>query len=219
MIFRFAKCDTGPLFEMTHHFGRKIVVAIEPGANCGPAEREFLQRGNRLLRAPFPKTHLLRVTAKFLAESHRSRVHQMGATDFDHVVELGRFRRKGGGKFFEGGNETLLDLLGRADVDRGWNHVVARLTHVHVIVRVNRLAGADRFAGQLAGAIGDAFVRVRVRARAEPVWKMSEWKMLVELSLRDLLGRLHDERAPFRIEQTKIVIGLCGGPLQQAERG
>ena len=106
MIFRFAKCDAGPLFEMAHHFGREIAMTIEPGADCGPAEREFLQGGDRLLRAPFPETHLLRVTAEFLAESHRSRVHQMGATDLDHVVELGRFRRKRGGKFFERGNET-----------------------------------------------------------------------------------------------------------------
>ena len=112
----------------------------------------------------------------------------------------------------------VLELLGRADVDRGWNHVVARLTHVDMIVRVNRLAGADRFAGELAGAIGDDFVRVRVSARAGAGLENVEWKMFVELALRDLLGRLHDERASFGIEQTEIVIGLCGGPLQQAER-
>jgi hypothetical protein len=103
----------------------------------------------------------------------------------------------------------LFDLLGRADVDRGWNHVVARLTHVDVIVRVNRLAGADRFADELAGAIGNDFVRVRVGAGAGAGLKNVEWKMFVELALRDLLGRLHDERAPLGIEQTEIVIGLC----------
>ena len=142
----------------------------------------------------------------------------MSATDFDHIVELGRFRRKGVDQSFERRDETLLELLGRADVNCGWNHVVARLTHVDVIVRVNWLAGADRFAGELAGAIGDDFVRVRVRARAGTGLENVEWKMVVEFSFRNLLGRLHDERAPFRIEQTKIVIGLCGSPLQQAER-
>ena len=69
-------------------------MAIEPGADRGAAKREFLQRGNRLLRAPFPETHLLRVTAEFLAEPDRRRVHQMGATDLDHVVEFVRFRRQ-----------------------------------------------------------------------------------------------------------------------------
>jgi hypothetical protein len=89
---------------------------LSPGTNCGSTKSEFLQRRNCLLRAPFPETHLLCVTAEFLAESHRSRVHQMGATDLDHVVELGRFRRKRSGKPFERGDETLLELLGRADV-------------------------------------------------------------------------------------------------------
>ena len=42
--------------------------------------------------------------------------------------------------------------------------------------------------------------------------------MFVQLALRDFLGRLHDERAPFGIEQTEIVIGLCSRPLEQAER-
>ena len=38
------------------------------------------------------------------------------------------------------GNKTILELLGRADVDDRWNHVVARLAHVDVIV------GMDGFA-------------------------------------------------------------------------
>ena len=112
----------------------------------------------------------------------------------------------------------LLELLRRADVDRGWDHVVARLTHVDVIVRVNRLARADRFAGELAAAIGDDFVRVRVRARAGAGLENVEWKMFVELALHHFLGRLDDERAALGIEQTEIVIGLRGGPFHQAER-
>ena len=56
MIFRFAKCDTGALFEMAHHFGREIEMTIEPGADCGPAKREFLQaRQSPAPRAAFPK--------------------------------------------------------------------------------------------------------------------------------------------------------------------
>ena len=107
MIFRFAKCNAGALFEMAHHFGREIAMPIQPGADGGAAEREFLQRGDRLLRAPFPETHLLRVTAEFLAEPDRSRIHQMGATDLDHVLELVRFRRQRAVQFFERGDEAI----------------------------------------------------------------------------------------------------------------
>ena len=92
MICRFAERDAGPLLEMTHHFARKIVVPIQPGADRGAAEREFLERGDRLLGAPNPEPHLLRVAAKFLAEPDRRRVHQMGAPDLDHVVKFLRLR-------------------------------------------------------------------------------------------------------------------------------
>ena len=51
MIFRFAKRDAGPLFEMAHHLCGKFEVAIESGADRGAAEREFLQRGDRLFGA------------------------------------------------------------------------------------------------------------------------------------------------------------------------
>ena len=91
----------------------------------------------------------------------------------------------------------FFNLLGRADVDRGWNDVVARLTHVDVIVRVNRLAGADRLsrrAGrQRLEMTSFAFVFVLV---PEPVWKMSSGKCSSSLPFDDFLGRLHDERAP-----------------------
>ena len=85
MILRFAERNAGSLLEMAHHFGRKIVMPIEPGADGGAAEREFLKGGDRLLGAAFPKAHLLSVTAELLAEPHRSRIHQMGAADLDHV--------------------------------------------------------------------------------------------------------------------------------------
>ena len=183
-----------------------------------PAEREFLERGDRLLGAAFSETHLLRVAAEFLAEPDRRRVHQMGATDLDHVVKFRRFGGERGFQFFERRNEALLELLGRADVDRGWDHVVARLPHVDVIVRVNRIARADRFAGQLAAAVRDHFVRVRVRARAGTGLENVERKMFVELALGHFFRGLHDERAALRIEQTKIVIGLRGRPFDQTER-
>ena len=188
-------------------------MPIQPGANRGAAKGELLQRGDRLLRAPFPGTNLLRVTAEFLAEPDRRCVHQMGPTDLDHVVEFGRFRGQRVAEFLEGRDETMPELLRGADVDGRRDHVIARLPHVDVIVRVNRFARADRFAGQLAATIGNDFVRVRVRARARAGLENVERKMLVELAFHDFLGRLHDERAALGIEQTEIVIGLRRGPF------
>jgi hypothetical protein len=94
MIFRFAKGDSGPLSEMAHHFGRKIVMPVEPGPDRRPTEGEFLERADGGFGATFPVAHLLGVTAEFLPQPNRSRVHQMGAADLYHVVEFGRFSRE-----------------------------------------------------------------------------------------------------------------------------
>ena len=104
-----------------------------------------------LLRALFRISDLLRVTAEFLPEPNWRRIHQMGAADLDDVPEFFRFRLQRGVQFFERGDETVLQLFRRADVNGGRDHVVARLPHVDVIVRMNRIS-RDRLACLRAGS-------------------------------------------------------------------
>ena len=68
----------------------KIEMAIQAGADCGPAERELAQSFDRFLRARLRIRDLLRVAGEFLSESHRRRVHQMRAPDLDDVPEFFR---------------------------------------------------------------------------------------------------------------------------------
>ncbi len=49
--------------------------------------------------------------------------------------------------FVRAGTEMILQLFRGADVNRGRDHIVARLSHVDVIVRVNEFARSNRFAG------------------------------------------------------------------------
>ena len=102
-------------------------------------------------------------------------------------------------------------------MDRGRNHVVARLSHVDVIVRVHRIFGADLFAGELAATVRDHFVRVCVCARAGTGLENVEREMFVELSFRDFFGRLDDERRAVMIEQAEIRVRLRRRPFDQAE--
>ena len=69
-------------------FAGKSRCRFKPGADGCSAEREFLQNGDRLFRALFRISDLLRVTAEFLAEPDRRRIHQMGATDLDDVLRI-----------------------------------------------------------------------------------------------------------------------------------
>ncbi len=121
-------------------------------------------------------------------------------------------------QFSERRNETVPELFRAADMNGGGDHVVARLAHVDVVVGMHNRVRADRFALQLRATVCDHFVRVRVRARAGAGLKNIQRKMLVELSIDNFFGRLHDERAAFGVEQAEIVIGLRGSPLDQPKR-
>ena len=219
MILRFAKCDAGALLEMPHHFARKIGMSIQARCRrpCRRARarcRTSIAFSARSLRIG----DLLRVAGEFLPEPDRRRIHQMSAADLDDVPKFLRLRVERAVQFFQRRHETIFQLFGRADVNGGWDHVVARLAHVDVIVRMNGLARADRFAGELAAAVRDHFVRVRVRARAGTGLENVEREMFVELALDHFFRRLDDERAAMGVEQTEIVIRLRRGPFDQTER-
>ena len=124
----------------------------------------------------------------------------MGAADLDHVPKLFRLFLKLAVQFFQRRNEKILQLFRGADVHGGGDHVVARLPHVDVVVRMHRILRANRFPGKLAAAIRDHFVRVCVRARAGAGLENVEREMFVEFSLDHFFRRLHDERRAMRIE-------------------
>ena len=133
-------------------FAGKLDRPIQTRSDGRAAEREFFQRVDGLLRAFLRIGDLLRVTAETLAEPDRRRIHQMRAPDFDDV---GKFLRLFGQRFLqfaERGQQLVLQLLRRADVDRGWDHIVARLPHVDVIVRMNALLRIDRSRRRTAGS-------------------------------------------------------------------
>ncbi len=83
---------------------------------------------------------------------------------------------------------------------------------------MHQLARADRCASQLRATIRDHFVRVCVRARAGTGLENVEREMVVQFSIDDFLGRLHNQRAALGVEQSEIVIGLRSRPFNQSER-
>ena len=140
MIFRFEKCDPGPLLNVPQHFAGKIDVPVQTGANGGAAKREFAQNVDRFFGALFSVGDLLRVTGKLLAESHWRRIHQMRPPNLDNVPKFLRFHVERDAQLFQRRHQMILQLFGGADVNGGRDHVVARLPHVDVIIRMHQLA-------------------------------------------------------------------------------
>src|ERR1041385_230461 len=82
---------------------------------------------------------------------------------------------------------------------------------------MHRILGADLLPGELAAAVRDYLVRVRVRARAGTGLENVEREMFVELSFRNFFRRLDDEGRAVVIEQTEIGIRLRRRPFDQAQ--
>jgi hypothetical protein len=118
-----------------------------------------------------------------------------------------------GVQFHQSRDQLVLQLFGTANVDRRGNHVVARLPHVHMIVRMHRVVRSDRLTCQLRRAIRDDFIGISVRARARAGLKNVERKMFVEFSLSDFFGRLRDHCCPVGVEQAEILIRLRSRPF------
>ena len=124
----------------------------------------------------------------------------MRSTNLDNVPKLFCFGVECALQFSERWHQMIFQLLGGADVNRRWDNVVARLSHVDVIIRVHQLARADLFAGQLRATVGDHFVCVRVGARARTGLENVERKMVVQFALDHFFGCLHDQGGALGVE-------------------
>ena len=117
------------------------------------------------------------------------------------------------------GREEALDhLLGGRDVHRGRKSVVRRLRHVDVVVRVDRVLGADDPAGQLDRPVGDHLVGVHVGLGAAPRLPDSQRELSVERALGDLVGGLDDEVGAPVVELAEVSVDGGRGALQDPER-
>ena len=89
----------------------------------------------------------------------------------------------------ERGNELFADAGRDGHVDRRRKHVIRALTHVDVVIRMDRLLHHETVAAQdFDGSIADHFVRIHVARCARAGLIHVDGKLIVEFSLRDFLG-------------------------------
>ncbi len=154
---------------------------------------------------------LLGVPGKLLPQPDRRRVHQMRAADLDHVPELARFRAQRLVKLLQRGHQLVLQRLGRGDVDRRRDHVVARLPHVDVVVRMDGPLRADGLPGELRAAVRQHLVGVHVRAGARTGLEDVDGEMLIELAVDQFFGGLLDEPGLLGAHLAEFQVRAGGG--------
>ncbi len=196
----------------------QVGMAVQAGADGGAAEGQFLDgldapcgRGRRRARPAG-------VAVELLAEPDGRGVHEVGAADLEHVPEFRApsFRAQRAGLPARAG-AFAVQLLRDGDVHGGGEDVVGRLPHVHVVVRMDGVLGADGLAGDLADAVRDDLVGVHVRAGAGAGLVDVEREMGVELALGDFERGLLDERRPCPSGGCRVRrCDFGGGPFDEA---
>ena len=173
--------------EVGAHAGRELRMRVQPGADRRPAERDLAEPRERRLDPRPALTHLSGVAAELLAERDGHRIHPVRAAGLDDVGELGRLRLQGGFEPLERRQQVVDDLVEGRQVDRGREDVVRALAHVDVVVRVHVLAREG----------GDHLVRVHVRRGARAGLEDVDRELIVELAVRDPVGRGRDPLRAF----------------------
>ena len=197
---------------------RELRVRIDPGADGGPSDREFREGRPAGRDTSDSVVNLGLVAGELLPEADRGGVHQVGASRFHDRIELLRLLRQALFEFAEGGQQVVVDLHEGRDVDRGRDHVVRGLAHVHVVVRMDGPFLAERVTEDLVRSVRDHLVRIHVRRRAAPGLEHVEWEVGVQLALHDLLAGLDDCLSDLRIEEAELHVRLGRRHLDQAER-
>ncbi len=151
----------------------------------------------------------------------------MRAADLDDFVPLGRFDFERVGQALERRNQLAVNRQRHGHMDRRGEHVVGALTHVHVVVRMDRLFLGEAISTQeLDGPIRDHFVGVHVARSARAGLKHIDRELLVELSIGHFTRRGEQGLDPRGIEPilaglgelAQVAIGNGGGVFHEAER-
>ncbi len=118
----------------------------------------------------------------------------------------------------DGGNQAIVQLLGRRDMHRGRERVVGGLRHVDVVVGMNRVLAAQLAAGQLDCPVRDHFVGVHVALRAAAGLPDPQREVGIEFAFDHLVRGLDDQLGPVARENPEVAVDLGGGLLEQAHR-
>ena len=196
----------------------ELWLRIQASADRGAALRERIELLCGDAHACKPELHLLGIAGEFLAEGKGSRILRMGAADLDDFRELLRLVLKRLLQMRQRGLQCVHDLGCGGDVHRGREHIVRRLAHVDVIVRMHRRLLAALAAQQLVGAVRDHLVEVHVALGAGAGLPDDQREMFVELAVDHLLGSVRNHASALAVEDAERLVDVGRRTLDQPER-
>ncbi len=203
---------------MLRDLGAEFRMGVDAGADRRAAGRQFQQCGKRQPCSPQRQLQLADKSADLLAEPQRRGVCQVRAANLDDGVPLRGLVRQRRPQPLQGRQQFGFDRQGRSHVDRGGEHVVGRLSHVYVVVRMDRLLfGQPVAASHFDGPVGNDLVGIHVRRRAGAGLVDVDGKLIVEFPGGHFAGGGDDRLGKVGFELAEIAVGQGRGCLDQPQ--
>jgi hypothetical protein len=155
-------------------------------ADCGSTLRKQAQTRDDGLDTLNPVINLLHVSAELLAERERGRILQMRASNLDDLRKRLCLSMHRLPELHKRRQEGLVQLDYCCDVHGRGEGVVRGLRHVHVVVGVHGLFGAEFTAKELDGTVGDDLVHVHVALGAGTGLEDDEGELVNQFAGDDL---------------------------------
>ncbi len=159
-----------------------------------------------------------RVTAELLAEHQRRCVLQMRAADLHDIGPVARLVGERVAKADHGGNEPCDNRFRRRNVHRRRDHVVRRLRHVDVVVRMDRALRAGRLVGGARAEIRDHLVHVHVELRAAARHPDVQRELVRMAAGEDVVARRDDQLGELGGKPAGPRVDACRGLFDDRER-
>ncbi len=197
--------QAGNLGEFLGDMLAKIFRCIEAGADRRAALCQLVQPGQYGFDPVARGDQLRRIAGKFLSQSQRCGVLEMGATDLDDCLPLQRLFRQRVVQLFQRREQLDFERPGCRDVHRGGEAVVGRLAAVDMVIRMDRIFAAAGAVDRLVGDAGDHFIDVHVGLGPGAGLPDAQRELIVIFAGAHRIGGLFNRCGNFRFQAMDAV--------------
>jgi hypothetical protein len=210
--------QTGAVGQLVRHPGAEFRMGVQAGADRGAADRQRMYCRQCCDDGRAGQRELGGVAGEFLAQRQRRGILQMGAADLDDVGEGDRLVGQLRVQRVECRHQRAPDGVGGGHVHGRREHVIRRLAHVHIVVRVQRARLAAVAAHQLRAAVGQHLVHIHIGLRAGAGLPQRQRKLVVMLAGEHLVSGRDDGGHPLGRQFAQPAIGQRRRALDRGQR-
>ena len=135
---------------------------VETSSYRRTAKSQTVKGGQRTFDALNAIFHLLGVPAKFLPKSQWRCVLAVGPANFDNLIKFSRLGSECRMQLLQAREGDFRHNLGTRNVHGGRKGIVGTLSHVTVIIGMDRRLATDLTTQNLNGSVGKHFVYVHI---------------------------------------------------------